>query len=174
MFPLSLVFPCLSGKIVYYTIKAAFAVYLLAMKERFEILLIEDDEDDAEMTIYTLSKLSDVNIKHINDGQDAIRYLLDENLTMPDVILLDLKMPKVDGIDVLKRIQAHPERKSIPVIAFVSSSQGRAYVESFQLSTNGYLMKPVEITSFLTALTEAGLGGFNVNVTERHKQKAGM
>lgn len=142
--------------------------------EMFEILLIEDDEDDAEMTIYTLSKLSDVSIKHINDGQEAIEYLLDDNAAMPDLILLDLKMPKVDGIDVLKKIQAHPERKSIPVIAFVSSLQGRAYVESYQLSTNGYLMKPVEITSFLTALTEAGLAGFKVNTTERHKQKSGM
>ncbi|HYG01826.1 MAG TPA: response regulator [Chryseosolibacter sp.] len=138
-------------------------------KENFEVLLIEDDEDDAEMTMYTLAKLKDLHVTHINDGNEAITYLLDDHAMLPDLILLDLKMPKVDGVEVLRRIKAHLERTHIPVIAFISSPQGRAYLESFQLRADAYLMKPVDVTSFLIAASAAGMTNINLSVKELHQ-----
>jgi two-component system, response regulator len=121
------------------------------------ILLIEDDADDAEMTLSALSKFKFSNLLHLDDGATALEYLFAPGTAAPAVILLDLKMPKVDGIEILGRLKADRDRKLIPVVALISSKEGKKYVESFQLSPDGYLLKPVEGKHFISVLTEIGL-----------------
>jgi two-component system, response regulator len=125
--------------------------------QKCKILLIEDDADDAEMIIYTLKKLHRMDIQHIDDGVDAVRYLFDERNSEPSLILLDLKMPKVDGIQILRRLKSDPSRKHIPVVVLISSPDGKKYVESFSVKPDSYLLKPVECKNFLYSLTEIGL-----------------
>jgi len=121
------------------------------------ILLIEDDADDAEFTINELRKLKIRSLVHLDDGATALEYLFSADTRAPGVILLDLKMPKVDGIEILGKLKNDVARKSIPVVALISSKEGKKYVESFRLNPDGYLLKPVDATSFISVLTEIGL-----------------
>jgi two-component system response regulator len=128
------------------------------MERSKEILLVEDDADDAEMTLYTLKKnnLAD-NLVHIDDGAKALAYLFDENTVMPAVILLDLKMPRVDGIQILRSLKNDALRKAVPVIALISSKEGKVYLESHQLKADGYLIKPITSQDFVAVLTDVGI-----------------
>lgn len=119
---------------------------------RNTILLIDDDADDAAMTLYSLKKLNLFNFSHIDDGGDALKFLFDSNNPDPFVILLDLRMPRVDGIEILSKLKADQVKKHIPVIALISSKDGISYVESFHLKADGYLMKPVTCHALLTSL----------------------
>ncbi len=124
-----------------------------------EILLVEDSPEDAELVIRTLKKnhLAN-NLLHVQDGEEALNFLLnDSNSTMPKVILLDLKMPKVDGIQVLQELKSHPEKKMIPVVVLTSSKEERDIVESYRLGVNAYIVKPVEFDKFVKAITDIGL-----------------
>jgi two-component system, response regulator len=123
----------------------------------YTILLIDDDLDDAEMTMYSLRKISGLDFLHIDDGVEASRYLLDERNPEPTLILLDLKMPKVDGIQILRKLKSNPEKKHIPVIALISSKDGKHYLESFGIKADSYLIKPVDCKCFLMSLTDIGL-----------------
>lgn len=130
-----------------------------------EILLIEDDLDDAELTIHALKKQNLANqLVHIDDGQRALDFLYNRENQNPKLILLDLKMPRVDGIQILKRLKADRERKDIPVIALVSSREGKSYVESFQVSADAYMSKPVDLKKFVKAIADIGLTWTIVNV----------
>lgn len=123
----------------------------------FKILLIEDDADDAELTILALRKYADSHpILHIDDGEKALEFLFDANQT-PSLILLDLKMPRVDGIQILRRLKSDPEKKSIPVVVLISSKEGKHYLESFDVKPDAYMIKPVDALQFLTALSEIGM-----------------
>lgn len=123
-----------------------------------EILLIEDDYDDAELTIHALRKNNLANhLLHIDNGEDALKFLYDEGNNHPKLILLDLKMPRVDGIQILKKLKGDSTKKDIPVIAMISSKEGKNYVESFQLKADAYMSKPVDLKKFLMAITEVGL-----------------
>lgn len=121
------------------------------------ILLVEDDAEDAEMAMYYLSKLNGVHFVHLDDGDCALNYLFDQNNPVPAMVLLDLKMPKVDGIEVLKKLKAHPALKEVPVIALLSGKEGRKYVESFEIKADGYLVKPIDCKNFISVVTEIGL-----------------
>lgn len=124
-----------------------------------EILLVEDSLEDAELVIRTLKKnhLAN-NLLHVQDGEEALNFLLnDSNSTMPKVILLDLKMPKVDGIQVLQELKSHPEKKMIPVVVLTSSKEERDVIESYRLGVNAYIVKPVEFDKFVKAITDIGL-----------------
>ena len=135
------------------------------MNNRFEILLIEDDADDAELTIHALKKHHLANpIVHIDDGEKALELLFSDR-QMPTLILLDLKMPRVDGIEILRKLKSDPEKKSIPVVALISSKEGRNYVESFQLKADGYLIKPVDYKQFTEAVLRMGIGSVIVSET---------
>ncbi|HEX8039307.1 MAG TPA: response regulator [Chryseosolibacter sp.] len=121
------------------------------------LLLIEDDPDDAELTIFTLRKYNLVNpIVHIDDGEKALDFLFgsDEN---PALILLDLKMPRIDGIHILKKLKGDPQKKGIPVIALISSKEGKNYVKSFDVEADGYIVKPVDQKQFFGAVSEMGI-----------------
>jgi two-component system response regulator len=122
------------------------------------ILLIEDDADDAELTIHALKKHNLASpILHIDDGEKALEFLFGPD-ERPSLILLDLKMPRVDGIQVLRRLRADQQRSDIPVVALISSKEGRNYVESFGLRADGYLIKPVDYNQFLVIVENIGLG----------------
>src|SRR5579864_9099407 len=116
-----------------------------------EILLVEDNPDDVRLTLDTLRTLNITNpVGVVGDGAEALDFLLrtgpyagreHHNLRL---ILLDLKLPKVDGHDVLRRIKANPDTQMIPVVVFTSSRQERDIVESYRLGTNSYVVKPID------------------------------
>lgn len=123
-----------------------------------EILLVEDNHDDAELTIRALRKYNLANhLLHLEDGEEALNFLFtSSNGTLPKIILLDIKMPKVDGIEVLKRIKSDPDRRIIPVVVLTSSKEERDIIESYKLGVNAYIVKPVEFDKFVKAVSEIG------------------
>jgi two-component system, response regulator len=123
-----------------------------------EILLVEDNPDDAGLTIRALKKHNLANhLLHLHDGEEAINFLFSEKMTgLPKVILLDLKMPKVDGIEVLRKIKSDPRKKVIPVVVLTSSKEERDIIESYKLGVNAYIVKPVDFDKFAKAISEIG------------------
>lgn len=130
-----------------------------------EILLIEDNPRDVEMTLRALKKNRITNnIKVVNDGAEALDFLFNKGKfsdmeipNRPRIILLDLKLPKVDGIEVLRTIKNDPQLKVIPTIILTSSREERDIVESYRLGVNSYIVKPVEFDTFVEAIREIGL-----------------
>lgn len=123
----------------------------------FEILLIEDDADDAELTIHALRKYSvATHILHIDDGEKALEFLFKKG-HKPSLILLDLKMPRVDGIQILRELKSDPEKQDIPVVALISSKDGKDYLESFDLKADAYMIKPVDFKQFNAVLSHIGM-----------------
>ncbi|MGC1241187.1 MAG: response regulator [Chryseosolibacter sp.] len=126
-------------------------------KRRFEILLIEDDADDAELTLLALRKQNLVApILHIDDGEKALDFLFGPEQD-PMLILLDLKMPRVDGIQILHKLKNDPDKKDIPVVALLSSREGKSYVESFDIKADGYMIKPVDHKQFSSVVSAIGI-----------------
>jgi len=127
-------------------------------KSAVEILLVEDNPDDAELTIRVLKKHNLANnLVHLHDGEEALKFLFENDMNIPKIILLDLKMPKVDGIEVLRKIKADDMRKIIPVIVLTSSKEDRDIIESYKLGVNAYVVKPVEFDKFMEAVAQLGL-----------------
>lgn len=129
------------------------------------MLLVEDNLLDAELTIRALKKRNLSNkLVHVMDGQEALDYLFgtgkhegrDVSLR-PRVMLLDLKLPKVDGIEVLRRVRNDPSTKTLPVVVLTSSCEQRDVVESYNLGANSYIVKPVEFEKFAQAVSDLGL-----------------
>lgn len=123
------------------------------------ILLVDDDADDAEMTIHALGKVNLLGeLIHIDDGAKALEYLFACDVD-PALLLLDLKMPKVDGVQILTKLKSNAGKKHVPVIALISSSNGKDYVESFGVKADGYLLKPVAVNKFVDVIKDMGLSG---------------
>lgn len=122
-----------------------------------EILLIEDNPDDAGLTIHALKKHDLANhLLHVQDGEEALSYLFSPDTTTPKVILLDLKMPKVDGMEVLRKLKSDELKKVIPVVVLTSSREDRDVLESYQLGVNAYIVKPVDFDKFAKAIADIG------------------
>jgi len=129
------------------------------------ILLVEDNPDDEELTLRALHKSKLTNdIAVVRDGSEALDFLFCQNeyvdrdpLTLPAVILLDLKLPKLNGIDVLKRIRADERTRLIPVVILTSSSEDEDMINSYSSGANSYVRKPVAFASFADAVSELGL-----------------
>jgi len=129
------------------------------------ILLVEDNPNDEELTLRALKKANIANqVAIARDGQEALDFLFStgkyagrEPPTMPAVVLLDLKLPKLDGIDVLQRIRADPRTKLIPVVILTSSSEDEDMVRSYQSGANSYVRKPIEFSAFANAVTQLGM-----------------
>ena len=134
-----------------------------------EVLLVEDNPDDAELTIRALKKQNLANnLLHVGDGEEALNYLFSKGQTdHPRLILLDLKMPKVDGIEVLRKIKNDPVKKLIPVIVLTSSKEDRDIVEAYKLGVNAYIVKPVDFEKFVNAVSEIGLFWLTLNQPPR-------
>lgn len=130
-----------------------------------EILLIEDNMNDAEMTIRALKKNNIANkLIHLKDGAQALDFLFGKGefegrdvSRKPKMILLDLKMPKVDGLEVLSKIKSNESTKTIPVVVLTSSKEHPDIERCYQLGVNSYIVKPVEFDSFLKAVSDLGL-----------------
>jgi len=126
--------------------------------QKVDILLVEDNPDDAGLTIRALKKHNLANkLLHLEDGQEALDFLFNEQIEMPRLVLLDLKMPRVDGIDVLRRLKNDERRKVIPVVVLTSSREEKDIVESYQLGVNAYIVKPVDFDQFAKAVADLGL-----------------
>ena len=132
-------------------------------ESEIEILLIEDNPDDAEITLRALQQNNiSNNILHLKDGSEALEFLFDSGSlkkknNKPKVILLDLNMPKVDGIEVLREIKSHVEARSIPVVILTSSCDDPDIETCYQLGANSYIIKPVNFTGFQKVVREIGL-----------------
>ena len=129
-----------------------------------EILLVEDNPRDAELTIRALNKRHLANhLVHVKDGAEALDWLFakgayaDRNVDHhPKVVLLDLKLPKVDGLEVLRAIRADQRCARTPVVVLTSSREEQDIVQSYSLGVNSYIVKPVDFEKFSTAVAEAG------------------
>ncbi|HWK73905.1 MAG TPA: response regulator [Povalibacter sp.] len=134
------------------------------MTERY-ILLVEDNPDDEELTLLSLRKNSLAHdIIVVRDGVEAIDYLFGSGQyagrdvsRVPTVILLDLKLPKLDGLGVLKRLRADERTRTLPVVVLTSSSQDADVIASYNLGANSYVRKPVEFGAFVEAVSSLGL-----------------
>lgn len=140
------------------------------MKNR-PILLVEDNPDDVELTLRAFKKNNIVNpivIKH--DGAEALEFLLGTTAgsalkthQWPAIVLLDLKLPKMDGLEVLKRLRADPDTRLLPVIILTSSKHEKDVIDSYRLGANSYVRKPVSFDEFIEAVRQLGLYWLLIN-----------
>ena len=130
-----------------------------------EILIVEDTPQDLDLALRALRKAKVTNRIHIaRDGEEAIQFIFCEGPYSerklengPNVILLDLKLPKIDGLEVLKRIKSDPRTRAIPVVVLTSSKEQKDVVESYNLGVNSYIVKPVNFEGFAAAVTDLGM-----------------
>ncbi len=138
-----------------------------------EILLVEDNRQDAEMTIRALKKCSILNkLFWAKDGVEALDFVRCQGAyegrdpsQVPKLILLDLKMPRLDGLDVLRALKSDQKTRQIPIVAMTSSNQERDVTESYRLGVNGYVTKPVQFAAFMEAVANVGMYWLFVNQT---------
>ena len=130
-----------------------------------DILLVEDNQDDEELTLRALSRNNITNhVQVVRDGQEALDWLEatgphagrdpDE---VPALILLDLKLPKIDGLEVLRRLRANPRTALVPVVILTSSKEDRDRASGYQSGANSYVQKPVDFTQFVDAVRQLGM-----------------
>jgi two-component system response regulator len=132
--------------------------------DTLDILLVEDNRSDARLTIMALEEGKITNkIVHLEDGEMALDYIFCEGtysgrtMTNPVVILLDLKMPKINGIEVLRKLKSDDRTKGIPVVVFTSSQEDPDVRECYSLGVNSYIVKPLEFDAFSKVVTDLGL-----------------
>jgi DNA-binding response OmpR family regulator len=122
------------------------------------ILLVEDDPDHELLTIRALKKSNIANeVRVARDGEEAIDALFGENAVKPQLVLLDLKLPKVEGLEVLRRIRESESTRMLPVVVLTSSDEERDVVRSYKLGVNSYIRKPVNFTDFAEATRQLGM-----------------
>ena len=139
------------------------------------ILLVEDNPSDAELTLRALKKAHVTNDVHVaRDGAEALEFLFGEGAyaaragaALPRVVLLDLKLPKVDGLEVLRRVKADERTKMIPVVVLTSSREESDLVASYHLGANSYIVKPVDSDKFFEAVHQVGLYWLLLNEPSR-------
>ena len=132
---------------------------------QIEILLAEDSSADAEMTLRALRRNNLANQVHwVKDGQEALDFMFCEGTyvqrqpaTAPKLVMLDIKMPKVDGIEVLRKLKEDSRTRTVPVVVMTSSNEERDVVESYRLGVNSYIVKPVQFEAFLETVAKIGL-----------------
>jgi CheY-like chemotaxis protein len=130
-----------------------------------EILLVEDNPNDVELTLRALRHVNLANrIFVVRDGAEALDFLFARGpyggrngAQLPKVVLLDLKLPKVNGLEVLERVRSDPRTRTVPVVVLTSSSEEPDIQKSYALGVNSYIVKPVEFESFVKAVSDAGL-----------------
>jgi two-component system response regulator len=134
------------------------------------ILLVEDNPLDEELTLRALQKSNVLNpVVVAHDGEEALDYLLgrgkyaEAQPSLPQVVLLDLKLPKVDGLEVLRSLRAHPRTRLLPVVVLSSSNEDQDLMTSYELGANSYVRKPVDFAAFLDAARQLGLYWLVIN-----------
>jgi CheY-like chemotaxis protein len=141
------------------------------MNRHIELLLVEDNPDDVELAVHALRREHLVNdITVARDGAEALDFIFcrgphsnRSHLSPPRLILLDLKLPKVDGLEVLRAIKADPRSQAIPVVVMTSSKEDRDVVESYKLGVNAYVQKPVDFEQFRSVVKDLGLFWLVIN-----------
>ena len=138
--------------------------------EHVEILLVEDNADDVELALHALRRGNVANhIEIARDGEQALDFLFcrgeyaGRSYPPPRLVLLDLKLPKVDGIQVLKQLKSHPATRAIPVVILTGSREEQDLVNSYQLGVNSYIQKPVDFEQFRKTVKDTGLYWLVVN-----------
>lgn len=139
--------------------------------DAIEILLVEDNPSDAILAMHALEKSKLANrIQIARDGEEALDFLFCRGSfagrpanNMPSLVLLDLKLPKVDGLTVLKELKTNPRTKSIPVVVLTTSKEERDLVQSYQLGVNSYIQKPVNFTQFQDVVRHLGMYWLLIN-----------
>jgi CheY-like chemotaxis protein len=146
-------------------VKGSNDMQMTQTNHEIEILLVEDNPNDAELAMraFRKNKLAN-NIIRVCDGEEALDYIFArkaynyrDRLNIPKLILLDLKLPKVDGLEVLKIIKADEVTKLIPVVVLTSSREEQDMVESYRLGVNSYIVKPVDFDKFIESVRDIGL-----------------
>jgi two-component system, response regulator len=132
---------------------------------KVDVLLCEDNADDAELTVRALAKEGLANsLVHVKDGEELLQYVFctgawaERNAAeLPRLIILDLKMPKVDGLEVIRKLKSEKRTSMIPVVLLTSSKEEKDIVESYRLGVNSYIVKPVEFEMYIKAVSTMGL-----------------
>jgi two-component system, response regulator len=140
---------------------------------RTAVLLVEDNDDDVQLTLRAFKKHNLANEIHVaTDGQAALDFLFGTGkhaerarAQLPHVVLLDLKLPRIDGLEVLKQIRANPRTRLLPVVVLTSSKEERDLVESYRLGANSYVRKPVDFQQFTEAAQSLGLYWMVLNLS---------
>jgi two-component system, response regulator len=128
------------------------------------ILLVEDNADDEQLTLRAMRHSEIPNIIRVaRDGAEALEYLYGPNANLPDLILMDLKLPKVSGLEVLQRIRQEPTTATLPIVILTSSDEERDILESYSLGANSYIRKPVDFDEFIEAVRQLGLYWLSMN-----------
>lgn len=148
------------------------------MTEKVEILLIEDNQYEAELTIRSLKKNNLTNnILHIDNGEEALDYLFSrgeyENMATSQslqLILLDLKLPKVDGLEILRQIKSNEKTRLIPVVLLTSSSEEKDIIEGYKSGVNSYIVKPVSFEEFVRVVASLGMYWMMLNQKSVNKR----
>jgi two-component system, response regulator len=141
------------------------------MSEQADILIVEDDQDDLDLALHALEREHLANTIFIaRDGEEALDFLFcrgafaDRSFEHPPkVVLLDLKLPKVNGIEILKQVKSDPRTKSVPVVVLTSSKEERDLMESYNLGANSYIQKPVDFKQFRETVKSLGMYWLLVN-----------
>lgn len=137
------------------------------------ILLVEDNPDDEALTLRALKKNNIINeVVVVRDGAEALDYLFGRDQysgragqDLPELVLLDLKLPKVDGLEVLRQLRAAPETRRLPVVILTSSNEQRDIVTGYDLGANSYIRKPVDFSQFTEAVRQLGIYWLVLNVS---------
>lgn len=140
-----------------------------------EIILVEDNVDDAALTKRAFQKNNiSNNFIHLKNGEEALEFIFEGASyegkvfsVKPKIILLDLKMPKVNGMEVLEKIKSHPDTKNIPVVVLTSSAEDPDIKKCYELGANSYIVKPVEFEKFTKTVTDLGLYWLVLNISHK-------
>jgi CheY-like chemotaxis protein len=130
------------------------------------IALVEDNADDEALTMRALKKHSIANeIVVLRDGVEALEYLLAPDRPLPQLVLLDLNLPRINGLEVLQRLRQEPRTKLLPIVILTSSNEERDLIEGYRLGVNSYVRKPVDFVQFSEAVRQLGLYWLVLNQT---------
>jgi CheY-like chemotaxis protein len=122
------------------------------------IVLVEDNPDDEALTLRALKKNNIANqVVVLRDGAEALDYLLAPDAPTPQLVLLDLKLPRIDGLEVLRRLRSEPRTALLPIVVLTSSTEERDMLESYRRHANSYIRKPVDFEQFIDAVRQLGL-----------------
>ena len=123
-----------------------------------EVLLVEDNPQDAELTVRAFKRQNLINtLHHVTDGEQALDFFFTQNQPNPRVVLLDLKLPKVNGLEVLEQLRANPRTREVPVVILTSSKEDKDLEKAYALGANSYIVKPVDFNNFAHAVGQLGM-----------------
>lgn len=135
-----------------------------------DILLVEDNPDDAKLALRALKQSHSTHlVRTVQDGAEALDYFFEqhdaglEDTALPRLVMLDLKMPKINGLEVLEQLRAHPRTQSLPVVVFTSSIQEQDIVESYRLGVNSFVVKPIDFQDFKLAVQQVAAYWLELN-----------